>query len=234
MNLHLSEVVSDILEPLVGTIEEGVEVISGEDMLARVDRMNEKFEGWTKHSWWEGKTSGNYVACGTCGGKDGILDERVEQNLCTCGRLDEPSPGKIRTTAKYVKLLRRREWEHVVGWDDNDLDRKYSSKEMLQEDCQDYTTPMVLVGSDVVSLYPNLDVSRVSRLMYEAVKTSPLKWDNVDWLECCRYVALNWTRQQCRLRKLRRVLPTRRYTKGTKPGLRGSGPRGKERGDTEH
>ena len=106
MNLHLSEVVSDILEPLVGTIEEGVEVISGEDLLARVDRMNEKFERWAKHSWWEGKTSGNYVACGTCGGKDGILDERVEQNLCTYGRLDEPGPGKIRTTAKYVKLLR--------------------------------------------------------------------------------------------------------------------------------
>ena len=40
MNLHLSEVIYDILEPLVGTIK-GCEVISTEDFLARVDNMNE-------------------------------------------------------------------------------------------------------------------------------------------------------------------------------------------------
>ena len=68
MNLHLSEVISDILEPIVGTIEGGVEVISGEDMLAKVDRLNETNQGWSKYSWWEGQTVDEYVSCGTCGG----------------------------------------------------------------------------------------------------------------------------------------------------------------------
>ena len=317
MNLHLSEVVSDVLEPLVGTIEGGTEVISGEDMLARVDRLNDDNRGWSKTSWWEGQGGDRYVACGTCigggnvselshqvsntrGQVDHIMEDMgnlriVEQchelgdqanhsmggcsedgqmesargqvdhimkdmgnlrivgqcdegwsenenmgikdpgndDLCMGGRLDPPSPGKIRTTSTYVKLNRRKLWENEVGWNPDDMERIYSSKDMLVEDCQDYESPMVLIGSDVVSLYPNLDVARASALMYEAVKVSPMEWENMDWLECSRYVALNWSQAQCRSSKLRRVLPWRRGTRGTKPGIKGAGPRGKARGDTE-
>ena len=60
-----------------------------------------------------------------------------------------------------------------------------------------------------------------------------MEWENMDWLECSRYVALNWSQAQCRSSKLRRVLPWRRGTRGTKPGIKGAGPRGKARGDTE-
>ena len=47
-------------------------------------------------------------------------------------------------------------------------------------------------GSDVVRLYPNLDVTRVSEMRLEAILRSPIIWENVDYLECSRYVALNW------------------------------------------
>ena len=42
MNLHLSELVSDLLEPVVGTLN-GTEVISTEDLLAQIDELNERF-----------------------------------------------------------------------------------------------------------------------------------------------------------------------------------------------
>ena len=48
-----------------------------------------------------------------------------------------------------------------------------------------------------------------------------------------RYIALNWTADQCRRSRLRRVLPTRRGKTGVRPGLRGEGPMGMEAGDTE-
>ena len=237
MNLHLSEVLSDILEPLVGTIQEGVEVISTEDLLARVDSLNKDFTGWTSSSWWEGKEFLNYIACGTCVGTEDIgkpvPNEPESDDMCGCGRPDNPEPGKIRTTSTYVKLRRRLDWEQNVGWNKEDQDRVFSSKDMLQEDCQDYSVPMVMIGSDVVSLYPNLDVARAARLMYEAIQTSTLDWNNVDWLECCRYIALNWSQEQCRRSRLRRVLPWRRKSQGTRPGIKGAGPKGKERGDTE-
>ena len=71
MNLHLSEILSNVREPLVGTLSEGTELISGEDMMACVDRMNEANYGWTKYSWWDGVEYDNYVACGKCGGGNG-------------------------------------------------------------------------------------------------------------------------------------------------------------------
>ena len=54
MNLHLSGLVSDILETLVETIEGGEEVISTEDFLAKedVDALNNKMEGWDADTWW--------------------------------------------------------------------------------------------------------------------------------------------------------------------------------------
>ena len=132
-----------------------------------------------------------------------------------------------------MKFWRRQKWEREVKWDEKDENRIFTSLEMLPEDRQDFSSPMVLVGSDVVSLYPNLDVSKVSKVMYEAVLESDMSWDNVDLLECTRYVALNWSKERCLKSKIRRILPRRRGRTGTRPGLKGAGPRGKERGDTE-
>ena len=48
-----------------------------------------------------------------------------------------------------------------------------------------------------------------------------------------RYVALNWSEDQCRRSMLGRILPKRRKAQGSRPGLRGEGPQGAERGDQE-
>ena len=44
---------------------------------------------------------------------------------------------------------------------------------------------------------------------------------------------MNWDRVKCNQSTIRRVLPRRRGTKGTRPGIKGAGPRGGERGDQE-
>ena len=74
--------------------------------------MNEEFSGGSSSSWWEGKEFLNYVACGMCGGTEEIgkpvPDEPESGDICGWDRLDNPSPGKIRTTSTYVKLRRRK------------------------------------------------------------------------------------------------------------------------------
>ena len=52
---------------------------------------------------------------------------------------------------------------------------------MLHEEMQDFTCPMVVIGSDMVSLYPNLDVTRVCEMMQEAILISPIILENVDY-----------------------------------------------------
>ena len=57
MNLYLSDIVSDIMEPLVGNIQCGKEVISTEDMIANALTVNEGMVGWSYTHTWHGSPS---------------------------------------------------------------------------------------------------------------------------------------------------------------------------------
>ena len=86
---------------------------------------------------------------------------------------------------------------------------KYSSKDTLPEDVQDKTKPMVVVGTDVVKLYPTLDIQKVVGVVMEAMVDTEIIWEEIDYLEAACYVALNWTEEECQRSGLRRVLPRR-------------------------
>ena len=62
---------------------------------------------------------------------------------------------------------------------------------------------------------------------------SNIKWEDIDIMEGCRYIALNWDGDKCRTSSLRRALPVRRAKTGVRPGLRGTGPLGQEVHDQE-
>ena len=220
------------MEPLAEHVDGGREAVSTEDVLAHVVNTNETQTGWTKESWWENKIEDNFIACATCPGKEDYIYSRTEPELCSCSR-NTVSETRTRTTVNFLRKYRREKWEERMKWVEDDIDRKIDSKDALPEDLQARSSPMVVVGSDVVSLFPSLDVEQVAAKVKDAVIASKIKWDEIDYLEGARYLALNWTAEECRTSKLRRVLPTRRKTCGTRPGLRGAGPRGKTRGTQE-
>ena len=60
--------------------------------------------------------------------------------------------------------------------------------------------------------------------MYQAVLESKVKFENVDWMEACKYIALTSTKQECMIGPLRRVLPKRRHAAGSRPGITGEDP----------
>ena len=99
-----------------------------------------------------------------------------------------------------------------MGWDPLDIDRIWLSTEVLAEDLQDYQVPMVILGFDVVSLYPNLDTSKVGERIKGAVMKSNISWEGVNYMEAVRYIALNWTEDRCRSSKLRRIQYRERST----------------------
>ena len=68
INLHISEIVSDILDPLVSTYIGGREIISTEDMVAKVEIMNTSNQGWSPTSYWGGMKTDEFRACDTCVG----------------------------------------------------------------------------------------------------------------------------------------------------------------------
>ena len=234
INMNISEIVSDLLDPVVMEYKGGKEVISTEDTVARMEILNDCNSGWTSTSYWGGMIEDEYVACLVCGGESNYTWDEDTPELCCCEDQDGvDEEGRIIITQGAMKQLRRRRWEELVRWDPQDLERRFQAKEMLPEDRQDQTIPMVVIGTDVVNLYPSLNIKKLVKEVGTAVLESGVQWEELDYLEGARYVALNWSEARCRSSPLGRILPWRRKTGGRRPGLTGCGPQGPGRGDTE-
>ena len=51
-----------------------------------------------------------------------------------------------------------------------------NSEESLPEDLQNYEVPMVVVGYDIVSLYPSMKIEPVVEKVRQAIIKSDMKW----------------------------------------------------------
>lgn len=68
---------------------------------------------------------------------------------------------------------------------------------------------MLVVGADVESLYPSLSDTHVAEVIYKAIMETDIKFENINYKEGVRYLALNWSEMDCRTSSLGRVLPWR-------------------------
>ena len=82
-----------------------------------------------------------------------------------------------------------------MRWDPTDKDRIITAPEALPEDVQDRSLPMIVIGSDVVNLYPSLDIQKIVGLVKQSLMDTTIEWEEVDYLEGARYIALNWTEE---------------------------------------
>ena len=98
---------------------------------------------------------------------------------------------------------------------------------------QDRGTKVSIVGADVEALYPSLEAIQVADIVYKAIMETEVGFEGVQYQEGARYIALTSTAQECRLGPLWRVLPVRRHSNGTRPGVTGQGPSGATTGDQE-
>ena len=57
-----------------------------------------------------------------------------------------------------------------------------------------------------------------------------IKFRNIYYKEAVRYIALNWTEMECKMSKIRKLLPWRTKKQGVRPGMTGEGPLGPDEG----
>ena len=98
---------------------------------------------------------------------------------------------------------------------------------------QDRSKKQVIIGSDVEALYPSLCDIKVAEIVFDAIMKTEVGFEGVNYQEGCRYIVLNCSEQECRSGPLRRVLPRRRFVKGSRPGVTGDLPMGAGAGDQE-
>ena len=270
MNLHLSELISEIIEPVADEFEGGFETISTEDMQARFMNLNDENTDWTTLKWWRGKTdeAGIYEACGKCEGDPVYeFDENLPE-ICRCeddncknlipstegsppslagsgnnkeqGELawgdsnlswgsDDDSIIKLRpspegspppqagenskkatkVTANFLRKKRLEDWNsnnNLEKGQEEDLFTMLEATQVLPEMFQNFETPQIIIGCDVESLYPSLNIETCCDTIYQDYHNV----GEIDYLEGCRYIAHNWGKEQCRASNLRRILPMRR------------------------
>ena len=137
------------------------------------------------------------------------------------------------TRLKMQEGRKRREFR--FGEEDKDLELKAKtmkgqkltrSQDVSKEKIQDREKKMEVVGADVESLYPSLNDEVVANLVYEAILETDMKFHNINYKEGVRYLARNWSEQECRTSDLKRVLPwranRRRGAIGTRRGEGGA------------
>ena len=82
---------------------------------------------------------------------------------------------------------------------------------------------LVLVGADVISLFPSMVDIDVANLCYDAVMASKIKFSSIDYRKARLYIASNMNKTDQRLSPLWRVLPRRKSgVGGVRPGVTAS------------
>ena len=59
-----------------------------EDMIAKIEIMNEKHVGWSRNSYWRGMVLEEYRACMVCDGDDLYRWDDDHPELCSCTDMD--------------------------------------------------------------------------------------------------------------------------------------------------
>ena len=88
-------------------------------------------------------------------------------------------------------------------------------------------------SSDVEGLYPACKALLSGKLVKETVLKSKMKTEGINYREAARYCAMKYSKSEIFSNGLTRIIPHRRYRKGTKPGVKGTGPKSKESDDEE-
>ena len=65
-----------------------------------------------------------------------------------------------------------------------------NSSEVPNSVVQDRSIPMVIIGADVVSLYPNLRWEPAGEQVYKAIMESDIKYEGLNYKEGVRFLAL--------------------------------------------
>ena len=96
--------------------------------------------------------------------------------------------------------------------DGKDQERKERGDILGDED------EMIIIGNDVVGLFPNITSARTGRIVRYKVQESSLKLEGMSFKQSSLYVYLNQDKTGD-LTELRQYFPWRRKVKGTAPGM---------------
>jgi hypothetical protein len=77
----------------------------------------------------------------------------------------------------------------------------------------------VVIGADVEGLFPSLPDVEVAVICYNAIMSSGINFESIDFHKAGKYVAMHLTKEEQAISPLARVLPRRTAKGGVRPGV---------------
>ena len=135
-------------------------------------------------------------------------------------RLGDPWKEARRVPAAVVeeerRLQGRKKMEDLAK---GSKDGKVRSWQVDQDQIQDFTRPIMVMGCDAEQLYPSLEMGIAAKLVEEAIMKSDIKWKDLEYIEGARMIALNRSEDWIERNGLTKLVPRRRGKTGTRPGV---------------
>jgi hypothetical protein len=214
----LSNSVSDFLESVANSIPDAYEVISSEDMLARVQAGNEA----ARKIIAEGREKKlRKMRCRKMGESSIEIIERCMQNHRK--KVDEMT-GVTEMHPQEPSQERRDEMIVEEGMRCMECGPKLEKKLMTECDgcggewvAEDFE--ISLIGNDVKALFPNIKSVSTGKIVREEVERSPLEIEGFDYKYGLRYISMN-RKYTGNLGPISHLLPWKKKTPGVAAGMK--------------
>ena len=193
MDVHLSNILSPIVEAVANEMKDKAEVISTDDALSVIDQYNDKQIKSLKCAD-EFEPNESIHATNEYIFTD-VLDEL----------LGEHWQKETRKEPEYSTD------EDEFATDEEDLDQVYN-------DSKRQTDEVVICAGDVISLFPRISHSLAGKCLYQAILETEINFEGLNYEEICLYIALNHTASSVPV-NIRKLVPIRKYAKGKRPGI---------------
>jgi hypothetical protein len=184
-------------------------------MLARVHEANKKNRA-RKEDWMRRRYEKIMMACADCGENNGdklglVLGcDKCQPEYRNLATMPTPNPEKLREF-----------WDKTH--DCQTCDTRITAR--IGNDCENCGKSVckqelerVLLGNNVVGLFPNIKSKNSARIVRYKVEESSLEFEGFDYKQGGRYIVMN-RHYTGDLKPLWNVLPWRRKNKGTAPGM---------------
>ena len=198
MDVHLSNILSPIIEAVADNMKKKDEVISTDDALSRIDSYNLKqaqsmqCRDEAEPEEMPSATTAEYTF-------GDVLDEVLGDNW---EREQPPEPGYNTDEEEFNE-------------DDEELDKLFEDEERQEEE-------IVVVGIDIVSLFPSITSEQGGKLCREAILETEITFEGVNYQEIAIYIALNYSSHYKIPADVRELIPQRPKARGQRPGVTGN------------
>ena len=207
MDVHLSNILSHIIESVADEMKQKTEIISTDDGLSRIDSFNSKQDSDMK--------------CEDIFAPDLIPEFQTKgqgQGYVFSDVLDEIL-GEDRSTEEQGDPEFFTDEEEFA--EEEDLEEAYNDKEKQTEE-------VVVCGADVISLFPNIQTKLAAELCHEAILETEIDFVGIDYVEIAIYIALSYSSDFKVPIKVRHLVPRRAKRGGSRPGITGAEALGRD------